>query len=101
MGWPFNSPIAPNVDADLAELPPVVTALQTVNVWLLGGVFVNRSGLTRTVTVTDTAGKAILYSVEIPTAGVPFNVEWSFLRVLGLKWSASGDQVDGKLWGWK
>lgn len=101
MGWPLSSPIAPNVDPDLAAVPTTSTDLETVPVWLLGAVFTNTSNVTRLVTITDTAGLQVIYQAELPPTGIPMNFEWSFLRLTGLKWYANASGVVGKIWGWK
>lgn len=91
----------PNVDPDLAAVPLVSTALEVDEVALLGAVFTNTSGVGRKITITDTAGLAVLFEVDIPESGVPSSFEWPLLRLTGLKWLADGAGVVGKIWGWK
>lgn len=99
MAWPFSSVGAPNLDTGPGvELPLVSTVVTASVAWLTGAHFTNKDAVSRTVTITDTAGNLLL-ELEIPSgAEQPF--EWPFRPTTGVKWSASGANLKGHVWGY-
>lgn len=103
MAWPvagFTQFNAGTVSGPQA-VPTSSTALETALLWLAGAVFTNTTGATLTVTITDTAGNAVLRQVDVPSTGVPFVQEFPLMPMTGLKWLASGAGVVGVVWGSK
>ena len=101
MAWPFTTPAsAPTSFAGPgAAVPTSPTEIGGgVAVALLGAHFTNQAAVSRTVTLTNTAG-TLLASIEIPP-GVEHPYEWPFRPSVGLKWSASGANVVGHVWGY-
>lgn len=99
MAWPFSNVAAPTLDTGpgvaVPTSPGVVTAAQA---WLLGAHFKNGAVVSRTITVTDTAG-GVLCVIKVP-AGAEQPYDWPFRPALGVKWSADGASVTGHIWGY-
>lgn len=99
MAWPFSNVVAPNLDTTPGfAVPTSPTAITVLTAWLIGAHFTNNDASARTVTVTDTAG-SLLCKLELPP-GAEQPYEWAFRPVLGVKWSASGANVKGHIWGY-
>lgn len=99
MAWPFTSPVAPTLDTGFSPVPTSPASITTAVSYLVGGNFTNTTLDNLTITITDTAGAEIAKSIDVPP-GVPVQLEWAFMPTTGLKWSASGAGVIGKLWGY-
>src|SRR5258708_34539574 len=97
MAWPFTTVNQPNLDTGPGQaVPTVQTAITGAQAWLLGAHFTNplATGLTITVTATDTAGEALL-TLAIPAGGEqPF--ERPFRPALGVKWGADAGRLLGQ-----
>lgn len=99
MAWPFSSVVAPNLDTGPGQAVPGSPTVVTASVaWLIGAHFTNTDAASQIVTVTDTAGE-VLCQLDIPPGGEqPY--EWPFRPTTGVKWSASGSNVKGQIWGY-
>lgn len=99
MAWPFSSVVAPNLDTGPGVAVPTSPGVVTASAaWLLGAHFKNGAAVSRTITVTDTAGD-VLCLLKIP-AGAEQPYEWPFRPTTGVKWSADGATVTGHIWGY-
>ncbi len=99
MPWPFGDIAEPDYDSDFSDVPAVLTALSTDTIRLVGANIANTSGLERTLTVTDSAGKVLITAI-IPAGQTLPPLEWAFMKTIGIKWQADAAGVVAKLWGY-
>lgn len=99
MGWPFSTAPAPTFDTGLMAVPTGLTVVTAGSPWLMGMTFANPTAAAINVTVTNTAGLALLPAMEIP-AGLTISIEFAFQPAVGLKWLASGAGLNGQIWGY-
>jgi hypothetical protein len=100
MAWPFTSVNEPNLDTGTGQIVPTVAGVVTASVaWLIGAHFHNGAAVSRTVTITNTAGDVLCGPLEIP-AGADMPYEWPFRPTTGVKWVADGNLVTGHIWGY-
>jgi hypothetical protein len=93
----FDSFDPPDVLFELDELPLSLTSL-TADVKRLVTIFLTNSTTSeRTVTITNTAGKALITDYPIPANAAAPALQFPFMYVDGLKWVASGAGVLGQV----
>jgi hypothetical protein len=95
----FSPPLAPNYDTGLMAVPTGLTVVTAGSPWIMGMLFSNPTAASITVLVTNTAGDAIIPTVEVP-AGMDIPRAYPFIPCVGLKWQASGAGLKGQIWGY-
>lgn len=108
MAWPSTNPASGPIDfgGPGATVPTSSTEIGgAAALWLLGLTFINTAaeagGVTRVVTVTNTAG-AIIWKNAIPPGSTSNPYSPTFEPITGLKWFVdAGSDVVGHAWGYQ
>lgn len=101
MAWPFSHVVQPSYDSGFVAVPDTPTTQEPSSLWLLGAHFNNPTTSPITVSLTDNSDNKIITELLIPAKSISPRLEFAFMPCAGLKWTASGIGIIGKLWGYK